>query len=362
MDRVLLDYNSSVNRTNGTASCLNYDSVEFKIIAALRAGAGTLSAVCCLVVICLIVAYKKYLFFTQRLIAYLAVTAFFQTILYTLGRVNFYTSRPIVDPYCFFAGFFHEYSHWTEVVSIVCIAFNIFSMGVLRRNTARLEIIYVILILILPLTWSWVPFLHAAYGTAGPWCGIRTLTRDCEDFRFGQILQPTLQVIPLYLILVIAFVLTCITACKVRRARNRWSGQFRHEVQVRVQDMEKEIRPLLWYPVIYLVLETPSVVNHLYHTFNPLAQFLPLWYVEAIVGPMHGAFIALVYAFDSETRARMRCQQLCYLFRSCFSGGHDVMEYSIMYDREGDTLRRSTRSSGSRLVVPKVNSFPSQTF
>ena len=352
MDRVLLNYSSRINWTieNGSRNCSSYDSVEFKIIAALRAGVGTLSAVCCLVVIFLIVTYKKYTFFAQRQIAYLAATAFLQSLLCSLGRVNFYTSRPIIDPYCLFAGFFHEYSDWTEVVSIVCITFNVFSIGVLGRNTARLEIIYVVLIFILPLTWSWVPFLQAAYGTAGPWCGVRTVTQDCELFKFGRILQLAIGVLPLYFILVIAFVLTCITACKVHRDLNRWSGQFHPEVQARMQDMGKEIRLLLWYPAIYLALETPSFVNQLYHTHNPFAVLWPLWLLEAILSPMRGAFLASVYAFDSETRARMRCQQLRYMLRSCFIGGHNVMEYSIMCDREGDTLPRSSDNSP---ILPK---------
>lgn len=353
MDRVLLDYDGRINWTNNeSGSCLSYDSVEFKIIAALRAGVGTLSAVCCLVVIYLIVAYRKYMFFAQRQIAYLAATAFLQSIFSSLGRVNFYTSRPIVDPYCFFAGFLHQYSDWTEVASIACITFNVFSIGVLGRNTSRLEIVYVVLIFILPFTWSWVPFLQAAYGTAGPWCGIRTRTRDCELFEFGRILQLAIGVVPLYFILVVAFVLTCITACKVHRALHRWSGQFHPEVQVRVLDMRKEIRLLLWYPAIYLVLETPSFVNQLYHTHSPFSQLWPLWCLEAIFGPMRGAFIAFVYAFDSETRARMRCQQIYYMFRSCFTGGRNVMEYSVICEQEGDTLHGSS-TSNNRPTLPK---------
>ena len=342
------DYIGS-NSTNETISCPDYDSTEFKVIAGLRAGLGALSALCCLAVIYVIISYKKYRFYAQRLILYLALTAFLQSILCALSRVNYYTSRPIVDPYCFFASFLHEYSCWAEVVSIVCITFNVFSIGVLQKETARLEIAYVAIIFLLPLSWSWVPFLYKAYGTAGPWCGVRTVTEDCEMFKFGQLLRLVIWTPPLYGILIISFVLTCITAYKVHRSVNRWAGKFSPDLQQRVQDMAKEVQPLLWYPAVFLVLETPSLANQIYHARYPFSQLLPLWYLEAVLGTLRGAFIASVYAFDSETRARMRCRHLCSIIKSCFTGEHDVTEYTVIHGDDGDSVYVDRTNKGESL-------------
>ena len=346
----LLDGNSTLNET----SCPSYEGTHFKILAAIRAGIGTASAVCCLVVIIVIFFYKKYKFFTQRLVLYLAVAAFFQSLCYPLGRVNYYTDRAVIDHYCYFAGYIYQYSNWTEVLCIVCITANISTVAAIRKQTARLEVLYVLFIFLLPLLWCWVPFLHATYGTAGPWCGIRTLTEDCEYFNFGRILSLATWTGPLYLILTVAFVVTCISACRVHRAAKRWSGKFSPEMQAQLQETAKQIKPLLWYPVIYMLLETPTLVNQIYHVYDPRSQIMPLWYLETVFGPPRGAFIALVYAFDSETRARVRCRHFCAAWWSCCKP-NKVTEYPVVIEREGDSILQRNWNRSDYIIYTQTN-------
>ena len=95
---------SGLEPTNETSCYETLDSTQYKIAAAIRASIGLFSFFCCLGVVLVIVLYKKYKFFIQRLILYLAVAALVHSISYTLARVNYYTPRPIEDPYCYFGG------------------------------------------------------------------------------------------------------------------------------------------------------------------------------------------------------------------------------------------------------------------
>ena len=54
-------------------------------------------------------------------------------------------------------------------------------MGV---DITDLKLLPLLVILLLPLLWCWVPYTLLAFGIQGPWCGIRIHTEDCKFF-FG---------------------------------------------------------------------------------------------------------------------------------------------------------------------------------
>lgn len=164
---------------------LRFDSTNFKILAGLRAGAGFISFLCCIFVIFVIILFKKYKFFAQRLILNVAVASMVHAITYTTARVNYYTVRRIEDPYCFFGGLANHYTAAVELLSIWCVTINVFSVGMRGKNTARLEPLYVVATYALPLLWFWIPIWKDAYGTAGGWCGIKFVKEDCTPFTTG---------------------------------------------------------------------------------------------------------------------------------------------------------------------------------
>ena len=118
---------------SNNSSCLYYNDSEFIEVAALRAGSGIFSALCCLAVIIVIVKLKRYSLPSQRFVLYLAIAATFHSVSYAFARVNYYTPRYIYDDYCYFGGFFNIYSSWVEVLALFCLTFNLFYNGVMIR-------------------------------------------------------------------------------------------------------------------------------------------------------------------------------------------------------------------------------------
>ena len=325
-----------------SSSCLPFDTAEFKAVAGIRASVGLLSFICCAIVFLVITLYKKYHFFVQRLILYLAIAAMLHSLSYTVGRINFKTEREIIDPYCCFAGFFEIYTAWVELMCISCITFYLFAITVFKVHTERLEWLYVFIAFCLPLLWCWIPLLQAAYGTSGPWCGIRNLEENCEVFTFGIVLRFAIEHIPEYSVFLGIFVSSVVIAVKLRREVNMWEGSRDPKTKMKKEQIKKEVKPLLCYPAVYVFLKIMLLVSEIYDLVNPLHPKLYLWLLRALTSPFAGAVIALVYALDAETRTRLKCSSLkAACMAHCRT--KQVSEYNCDLSPHGDSIAIDSR-------------------
>ena len=319
--------NWTIINASSPATCADYESTDLKIVAILRASVGSFSALCCLVVIAVIILYKKYSFFLQRQILYLAIAACVHSLSYPLSRVNYYTARPILDPYCQFGGFFNLYTSWSEVFGICCITFYLLAKTVLKiKQPERIEPVCLIVMFLVPFSWAWVPFKDHAFGTEGGWCDIRILNENCSGFRLGKILRFTLWYGPLYTILPIIFICYIIIYINVRRI-DHYRGVYDPDTRGEKERLITEIKPLIWYPIIYLLLTIFSVADRIVDTINPNHQVIVLWYLHVLTSSFRGAFISLAYAFDSETRKHLKCIHVAAACKSCCQRRMVVQEY-----------------------------------
>lgn len=324
------------------ASCFDqYNTAAYVTVAAVRASVGAFSAACCLAVIVIITLYKKYREFSQRLVLNLAITALVHSLSYTLARVNYYSDLQLLDPYCYFGGFLNQYSAWIEVLALMCIVVHLFAGGILGRPTHRLEPLFWLGTYFLPLLWCWIPFIGQSYGTSGGWCAIRTLNEQCAGYRFGQVLQFVLWYIPLYLLLFLTCIVSVAVAVKVWSDVHRWSGLYDEETRAKREKVKTEIRPLLWFPFMYLILNTFSFIDRVYNAAQPDDPHLVLTYLHVITSPFRGAFVALVYALvDPWTRRRLRWRPMKAACRDCFHSDNkwEAWEYPAITGDHGDSL------------------------
>jgi hypothetical protein len=299
-----MEYGSEISTVNDSSlNCtLLYDSTEYKILAGLRASAGFLSFLCCAAVVLVIVLFKKYSFFAQRLILNIAVAAMIHSLSYTTARVNYYTVREIDDPYCYFGGVFNHYTSAVELISIWFTTVNIFSVGMFRRNIAKFEPVYYVATYALPLLWFWIPIWLKAYGTSGGWCGIKSLDANCEPFHSDTFIQFGIWFAPLYISTFVIIVMLVAVAVKLAWNIHKWRGPVADAAK---QALKNEIRPLIIYPVLYLLLNTFSLIGQIYHAINPMSSSAVLYYLRVLTSPFRGAFIAVVFALDKDTRARL---------------------------------------------------------
>ena len=318
-----------------------FSSTPYIAVAAIRAVVGTFSAVCCLGVILIIVLYQKYRVFTQRLVLNLAIAALVHSLSYPLARVNYYSDLQLLDPYCLFGGFFNQYSAWIELLALMCIVYHLFVGGILGRATHKLEPLFWVGTYSLPLLWCWIPFIQQAYGTSGGLCAIRTLNEDCTAFTFGQVLQFVLWYVPLYALLIITCIVSVAVAIKVRRDVHRWSGVYDAETKAKTERVRTEIRPLLWFPFIYLALNTFSFIDRVTNIAKPDDPVLALTYLHVLTSPFRGAFVALVYTvIDPSTLRMLRWTQVRASCQRCYRREEkwSVQEYPAMAANLGESL------------------------
>lgn len=338
-----------------------FESTEYKVAAALRAGVGLLSFLACLGVVLIIVLYKKYRFFTQRLILYLAIAAMIHSISYTLARVNYYSERPLDDPYCYFGGLLNHYTAAVELLCVWCITVNLFANVILSRRTEKLELVYFLVSYFAPALWFWLPVWKEAYGTAGPWCGIRTLDDDCNESTFGKWVIFGIWYMPLYISILLIFTASVVIFVKVHRDTKKWEGALYSQQATRRKERTKEeIKPLMWYPVVYLALTVFSLISQVYNVVHPNHPVAVLWYLRLLTSPLRGAFIALVYSLDPETRKELRPSKLKAAFMSCCCcRSNRVEEYDIAYTEFGDSINADEfNSSASKKFFADLATIP----
>ena len=290
---------------DNTSVCSAFEGEDFAIVAGVGAASGFISFVACLGVITLIFLFKKYLFFTQRLILYLTIAALLHSVGFMLRRVDYTHENEATRGFCVFIGFFELTMAWAELIAICCITINLFLNAVLRKNTEKLEKIYIVMIFIFPFIFSWIPFINRAYGKAGAWCWIRSRTEDdsCATFKFGIYLRFILWYIPLYVTLIVLIVVYIIIIYKLSRDKWQYEGKYDPEAKQLRERRQKEVQPIIWYPLIYLLINIAPFINRIHDTAvdSPL---LVLWYLHAAILPLQGGFLAVAFTLDPETLRR----------------------------------------------------------
>lgn len=339
--------------------CIDYNTTDYIAIAAVNSAIGGISFIGCLLVIGLIVLFKKYLFFNQRLILYLTIAAALNTLSMLIEATVYYPQTEAFKHYCRFTGFFQQVAGWTQLLAISCITVELFLKVVLKWQTNKLHIEAVILVVIfvVPLTFNWVPFIKDTYGLSGPWCWIKSYNENCtKKDAFGQTLSIALWYGPIYPILLILSLLYIIILISIWHQKYRYEGMYDPERLIRRNLMLKEVRPLLWYPLIFLIIEIFPSINRVYDLVNMEKEYPEvLWWLHAIVTPLEGGLIAAVYAVDPETRKRLRWRIIMMYLMEWFCRKRNIHDYDFENEAISDSLLSEGRS------LPAHKSFPRAT-
>ena len=332
---------------NESSNCTNYDATEFRAIAAVNSALGGVSFFACLLVIGLIFLFKKHRFFNQRLILYLTIAAALNTLSMLTEATVYYQQTEAFDIYCYVSAYFQQVAGWAQVLAVTCITIELLLKVFLKLQTNRLwlEIIFIIVIFVVPLLFNWIPFINNTFGKSGPWCWIRIQNENCtgED-SIGVVLSLTLwyaTVYPLLLILSFAYVTVLIS---IWYQKYRYEGVFDPERQIRRNMMLSEVRPLLWYPLIFFLIEFFPLLNRLHEIISPTNDTTFFWWLHAIVVPLEGGGIALAYALDPETRKRLRWSIIKMYLIECFNRRGNIDEYDFESNGMTDSLLSETKS------------------
>ncbi len=316
-----------------TRNCSSpYDAPEYVGVTVASVVSAFVSFAASAFVIFLILFFKRWKVLVQRLIFFLSIATLLNGVALMLHRVDYDRSTVEIDKenFCVVAGFLEQQTGWMQLDAVVCITVHLFLCAVLNVRLEKLEWVYISGIFIVPLFFNWIPFINIAYGQAGAWCWIRDRNDDCSIFEFGRVLQFVLWYVPLYLILLLLIVLYIFILYKLHRTRSHWVGRYDPTTERIKEQTRTEVAPLIWYPVIYVVLNLFPLINRIHNFAYPSEPNIVLWYLHAITYPLTGAFVALPFLLDKDTRKTLHLSSFQAAARElCQKDDSDVREYTI---------------------------------
>ncbi len=323
-----------------------YDNLQYNIVVGLRSAFSLLSCVFLVFMCIIIIIFQKYNFFTQRLILYLVIVSFCYSlsgVFNVTGTIAYKDTTALT--YCKVIGFFEQITSWWEILATTCILISVFIQSVFERATNRLEVLYVILIFVTPLTFSWIPYLWNLYGPSGEYCWITPLSlNDCSRIVPGVITGYAIYAIPYFVVCVVLLFLLIIAFVFVRRKQKMWTGKYNPESAIIKKMMEKEIKSLIFYPVMFLMINVIPFIRRVYELYrDDDVTYYVLTIGSTVILSFQGIFIALVFIADPETRMILNYKTI--YSRCCGARVHKVSEYPIEYGC-GDSASQTSYAEG----------------
>ena len=339
--------NATDSAKTGATNCSQYDTHYYNIIVTLAVSTASLSFIACSVVIVLIFALKKHQFLSQRLILYLTLAVMIKCLAWGPQKVQYELvhrydiASETTDRLCSWAGYFLLTAGWFELMAVAILTINLFLHAVVTRAKGWLELVYVLLIFLLPFAFTWIPFTQDAYGQAALRCWIRKEDENCEKLKF-EIISFTIWYVPLYLLLFVLVIVYGVVLCQISK-QNTWDGNFNPMLRRLKLKMKKDVRPLIWYPMIYFLLHLIPLAAHISGALRSKPLY-PLWVLTAITLPLQGGFIALAFTLDTKTLRRLRRQRIRGTVRG-IAQSNNVEEYPTEQVRAEQWNTESTTSS-----------------
>jgi hypothetical protein len=329
-------------------SCLQtFTEQKFANVAVASSTAAGVSLLACLLALFVVILFKKWQSFGQRLIAYLIIAATLFSLASLLRRVEFDDNFTPADArFCAFSGFAVQLAVWCLITSIVAITVYLFLGVVCDRFTDKYEWLYVLFIFVTPLIFGWIPFIHNTYGRSGVWCWIKLADyTTCERLLFGLVLQVVLFYAPVLIILPCIVLAYLFILCKA--GRKRWTVSV-VDTDYSSKIMKSETARLLAYPLIFSFLLLPALAVRLQGWIAPQHLILGLWYLSVVTANLNGAVISLAFLLDKDTRQRLKWSHIRAAFKNYFSQKR-VSEYPI--DEAGN---ETDMSGGSKVPYVQV--------
>ncbi|XP_052378259.1 cyclic AMP receptor-like protein A isoform X5 [Oncorhynchus keta] len=233
---------------------------------------------------------RRYHSLAQKMICSLTVAAFFDSVAYVIGDTHPEGSL------CNFQAWWLTYFDWSALAWVCLITVNLYLNLVKEMSTSRYELLYHLMAWGVPLVMASLPLFSGYYGPAGAWCWI---TGNHVAWRFG------IWYVPLFTLI---FLMICCYARIIYVANERmqsWFGTFNPERERRKVSLAEEIKPLKWYPSVYLLVSLFPLINRLHNAFYPQDPVFSLTLLHVLSAPLHGLANAFVFGLDRDTWSQL---------------------------------------------------------
>merc|ERR1711962_257468 len=277
---------------NQTSSCPMWPNQphQCNTILRLKYAFSSISLIACIVVLALIWLFRHHKNGVQRLILFLTVSACVLSFGFIIG--DYHTSGGTWT----FQGFLIQYFNWSTILWVCAISVYIL-LHVRDFDPSRYEKWFHLVCWIVPFILACIPFGGSKYGRSGVWCWIQY---DQAVLRFATWYIPKiiliLAMIGLYVYVLVAVI----------RRRDTWSGTFNPEEQHDRLMLANEVKPLVAFPLIYVVLSIPSIIYRIDDAVRPNTEpSFTLSVLMVIASPSVGALNAVVFATYTEVLTQL---------------------------------------------------------
>ena len=315
---------------NNSSECYHQDSlIVFKAYAVVNVLMGIVACFLATFVLSILFLLGKHFFYYQRLIMYLNVSVILGGIVAIISINPFLTDDSGIlaqSTFCTINGYLFNWSILTQSILIWWISVDTFIMSMRnnilfepRNSISVIEIVAVLITFLLPPLLLWVPALPTInqYGPDGPFCDIQKYDYErCEKMKLGYVLLGVYRLLPLIISIIILPALVVISVVKIKMdlkkiQYNTLNDCQRHEIaKTKHTVLQLQVYPLLYVifsavPVIYFIADAD--LDHL------ISKYI-LYFLYLLIGNFRAIAVSLAFAFDSDTRSRLKKMNLI-LFR-----------------------------------------------
>lgn len=281
---------------------------DYKNIGLAQLIPATISLVCILFTLILALVLKQYRDTTNKLVLYLFLGQLLNSIAYLLKGV-FYNK---VDDgvFCKAIAYYNQFTSSCILAAICCIIIELFVKTVVVGRRCRCQLFYLLLIFPLPLAVSALPFIHGAYGNAGPWCWIEAISYDENGTArvepIGLAYQYGLWYGPLYTLLIAGgFVYTYSIFRLYRELKKSKNTYTSHHQKLKRQKMLQKLKSVKWYPIIYCVVNILTLGTRIDEQVSPKHYHTTLWIVSAAILSLQGVFFMIGFLVSPTVRRKL---------------------------------------------------------
>nr|XP_033806124.1 cyclic AMP receptor-like protein A isoform X4 [Geotrypetes seraphini] len=245
------------------------DAYRCATIIVIKRATAAFSLIGCIFMLLMIWLLRKYNSLAQKMIFSLTVAAFFDSIAYVMGDAG------PDGALCNFQAWWLTYFDWSALAWVCCITLNLYLNVVKKMRTEQFERWYVPLFILIFL--MMLCYLRIVYVAKQ-----RVLT---------------------------------------------WSGTYDPDRERSKVLLVEEIKPLKWYPCVYLAVTFFPLLNRLHNAVSPNNPSFLLLVLHVVSAPLHGLANAIVFGLDKETWVQLHFSSLQLAFQSRFCDKTRIKEY-----------------------------------
>ena len=268
-------------------------------------GGSVFSTLICVIALLITCYYRLYKRFVHRLVIYQLLSAIMFSLMCSaeLSFLNYdYNDNSMMmKALCGAVGFLVSVTIEIKFLITFWLTFYLFMFAVFSKDLYHLELLYVITSIGIPVICDWIPFVNGLYAVAGAWCWIKNWKGDCpnDKIMIGTIEQYAFEYAPGGLLFLIDLILIIVTIGVLLYRSYCWPVKTEYDPLLerqaeRQKKAFKEILPLMLYPIIFMILFLPSLIQRIYGAIVPETQRYFLFVLQVVTAPGWGLFVGVI--------------------------------------------------------------------